>query len=466
MEQPKSIWGSDFRGVTLGIIFVVTAVAFEGLAVTTIAPGLSQELHGGHLYGWVFSAYLLAQLVGTVITGQWVDRIGPAKPFIVSISVFAIGILIAALAPGMLVLILGRILQGYGAGALINCVYTAITIRFDDSLRPQILAVFSSAYILPGLVGPYIAGLIAEHLSWRYVFWCILPFIFMSALLTTPAFRGLRASQGSDPKKGFLPSLLLAAGTGILITGLGKIPSLYGFILSLAGLVLLVFPLKKLLPEGTLLAREGLPATIASRGLFVAAYFGTQTYLVLALTALTGFSADTAGFAVASAAISWSLAANLQARLDKKDQGTGRRKRVLLGLTCMLLGVSATVPQGFITSEGFAFINAIVSQIVMGFGIGLAHPTSGAIAFSHVQDGEGGKVSSTLTVADTFTPAVGIGIGGAMIAMMETLKLSLGLGIFLALALQALIVVTSLIAATRLRGRESIVQSATKAEKW
>jgi len=454
MGQQRSIWGSEFRALTVGIIFVVTAVAFEGLAVTTIAPGLSKDLNGEHLYGWVFSAYLLAQLVGTVITGQWVDRIGPAKPFIVTILVFALGILIAALAPNMLVLILGRILQGYGAGALVNCVYTAITIRFDDSLRPQILAVFSSAYILPGLVGPYVAGVIAEYLSWRYVFWFVLPFILLSALLTTSSFRGLQVEQTSAKKTSILPSLLLAAGTGILITGLGKIPSLYGFILSLTGLILLLFPLKKLLPVGTLAARRGLPATIASRGLFVAAYFGTQTFLVLALTSMFGFSADTAGFAVASAAISWSLAANVQARLDKKDQGAGRRQRVLIGLSCMLLGVSAVVPLAFLASEGFVWVIAILSQIVMGFGIGLAHPTSGAIAFSHAQPGEGGRISADLAVADTFTPAVGIGIGGSMVAIAATSEFSLGFGIFLALALQVLIVVISLVAATRLGGSD------------
>ena len=74
MMNKESIWSTHYRALTIGIILVVTATAFEGLAVTTIAPGLSRELQGENLYGWIFSVYLLAQLIGTVITGQLVDK--------------------------------------------------------------------------------------------------------------------------------------------------------------------------------------------------------------------------------------------------------------------------------------------------------------------------------------------------------------------------------------------------------
>ncbi|GIO07738.1 MFS transporter [Brevibacillus reuszeri] len=451
MMNKESIWSTHYRALTIGIILVVTATAFEGLAVTTIAPGLSRELQGENLYGWIFSVYLLAQLIGTVITGQLVDKKGPAQPFITMIVLFALGIVVAAIAPNMPILLLGRMMQGFGAGALVNCVYTMITLRYPDSLRTQILAVFSSAYILPGLFGPYIAGVISEQLSWRYVFWLILPFIALSAILTTPAFRGLKpnANAGNNNNRLFLP-FFLALGTGIFLFGLGKMPTVYGIVLSVAGLVALIIPLYKLMPKGTLVARVGLPAIIASRGLFVSAYYGTQTYLVLGLTSVLGMSADKAGLAVASAAISWSLAANIQAKWDAADLGVGRKKRVVTGLFIMLIGVAFSVPLTFIPNDLYGVTLAIFSQIIMGFGIGLAHPTSGAIAFSLAKPGEEGKVSAEISVADTFTPAIGIGLGGAIITVMTTFGFSLSMGITVSLLLQVLTVMISLAAATKL----------------
>ncbi|WP_289141838.1 MFS transporter [uncultured Brevibacillus sp.] len=446
----ESIWGTNFRALTIGIVLVVTATAFEGLAVTTIAPGLSRELQGANLYGWIFSAYLLAQLIGTVITGQLVDKKGPAQPFITMILLFAVGIVVAAIAPNMPILLIGRILQGFGAGALINCVYTIITLRYPDFLRPQILAVFSSAYILPGLFGPYIAGLIAEQLSWRYVFWLILPFVILSAILTTPSFKGMKAAGGAGSSRNLFLPFFLALGTGVFLFGLGEIPTVYGIFLSIAGLFILGFPLYKLMPKGTLVARAGLPAIIASRGLFVAAYYGTQTYLVLGLTSVLGLSADKAGLAVASAAISWSVAANVQAKRDAADLGAGRKKRVVTGLSIMMIGVALSVPLAFIPNTLMSVTLAIISQITMGFGIGLAHPTSGAIAFSLAKPGEEGKVSAEISVADTFTPAIGIGLGGAIITVMTTLGFSQSMSITIALLLQVLTVLLGLAAATRL----------------
>ncbi|WP_312114232.1 MFS transporter [Brevibacillus reuszeri] len=456
----ESIWGANFRALTIGIVLVVTATAFEGLAVTTIAPGLSRELQGANLYGWIFSAYLLAQLIGTVITGQLVDKKGPAQPFITMILLFAIGIVVAAIAPTMPILLIGRILQGFGAGALINCVYTIITLRYPDSLRPQILAVFSSAYILPGLFGPYIAGLIAEQLSWRYVFWLILPFVILSAILTTPSFKGMKAAGGAGSSRNLFLPFFLALGTGVFLFGLGEIPTVYGIFLSIAGLLILGFPLYKLMPKGTLVARAGLPAIIASRGLFVAAYYGTQTYLVLGLTSVLGLSADKAGLAVASAAISWSVAANVQAKRDAADLGAGRKKRVATGLSIMMIGVALSAPLAFIPNTLMSVTLAIISQIIMGFGIGLAHPTSGAIAFSLAKPGEEGKVSAEISVADTFTPAIGIGLGGAIITVMTTLGFSQSFSITIALLLQVLTVLLGLAAATRLTS-----QSLLKAEE-
>lgn len=296
LDKSIGIFDAKYRALTIGIILAVTTVAFEGLAITTIAPKLAQNLHALHLYGWIFSSFLLAQIVGTMIIGQRINKNGVFTSFVASILFFVIGIVIAATSVNMVMLIVGRVFQGFGAGAIITCVYYSITLGYPDKLRTKILAVFSSAYILPALIGPYIAGLLAEFFSWRVVFWLVLPFIGLAVVLTLPAYRKLSVKEKEASKnirkEGY--AVLLAIGTGLLMMGLGSITDWKGMALSVVGVFFMIQPLRKLLPGGTFSARKGLPATIASRGLFVACYTATESYVVLALTEVKKMPADLA----------------------------------------------------------------------------------------------------------------------------------------------------------------------------
>src|SRR2546423_6306187 len=107
-----------WRGLTAGLVLNVTFVAFEALAIATIMPLVVADLGGVALYGWVFSAFLLADLVGIVLAGELADRFGPAVPFGAGLALFAIGLLIGGLAPSMPVLVAARAIQGFGAGAI------------------------------------------------------------------------------------------------------------------------------------------------------------------------------------------------------------------------------------------------------------------------------------------------------------------------------------------------------------
>src|SRR4051812_49953755 len=102
-----------------GITLVISVTAFEAIAVATAMPTVARSLHGLGLFGWSFTAFLLADIVGLVDAGSRVDRNGPTGSLIGGLSMFAAGLLVDGLAPDMPVFLIGRALQGLGAGALI-----------------------------------------------------------------------------------------------------------------------------------------------------------------------------------------------------------------------------------------------------------------------------------------------------------------------------------------------------------
>src|SRR5215212_8834924 len=73
-------WSSFYRRTTVGLILMVVCTAFEALAVATVMPATVDDLGGLGYYGWAFSAFMLANLIGLVIAGDEADRRGPAVP--------------------------------------------------------------------------------------------------------------------------------------------------------------------------------------------------------------------------------------------------------------------------------------------------------------------------------------------------------------------------------------------------
>ena len=142
----------------VGLVLVITLIGFEAMAIATVMPRVSRELHGIRLYGWVFSAFLLASLLGIVLGGRLADRHGPARPFVLGLVLFSAGLVLGGLAPSMPVLVFARAVQGLGAGAIPTVIYVVIGRAYPPVLQPRMFAVLSSAWVLPALIGPMDSG--------------------------------------------------------------------------------------------------------------------------------------------------------------------------------------------------------------------------------------------------------------------------------------------------------------------
>ena len=153
------VWTPGRRALTLGLVFTITLVGFEGLAVATILKVIDDDLHDITLIGWVFSAFFLGSLFGVVAAGYDADRVGPARPFVVGLVLFAIGLGSGGLAPNMIVLVSARVLQGIGAGAIPAVAYVAIGRALPERVATaHVRGVVDRVGAARGSSGPAISG--------------------------------------------------------------------------------------------------------------------------------------------------------------------------------------------------------------------------------------------------------------------------------------------------------------------
>ncbi|UCH27607.1 MAG: MFS transporter [Trueperaceae bacterium] len=442
------VWDPGHRALTIGLILGVTVVAFELLAVVTVAPKFAEALDGLSLYGWVFSANLLASLLSTVLSGSLADRRGPGLPFFIGLGLFAAGLFTSGFAPTMEVLIAGRVLQGLGGGALITSMYVVMNLAYPDHLRPRMMALTSSAWVLPALVGPAGAGLLAEALSWRWVFLGVVPIVALTGALTISAFGRIELPVRTTAERKVAGlATLLVAGTGVLLYGLENPNGWLGITLIALGAVAISRALPRLLPDGALRFVPGLPALISTRGLFFAAFNAVEIFMALMLTNVHGYSSTVTGFVIATGAISWTGGSWVQDRWDKATGPSGRPDRVVLGTSLLSVGLALQLVALY--SPFVPLVVTVSGWLVAGFGIGLAHSTSSVLAFSFAPKGREGEVSSSLQLAELFTGAISAGVGGALFGLVLAGGHSQREGVLSALILDVVLVLLSVAGSLR-----------------
>jgi MFS family permease len=338
------------------------------------------------------------------------------------LATFSVGLLVAGLAPSMPVLIIGRLLQGAGAGALYSVSLGTIARTFPDRLRPRVLALLASMWILPGLVGPSFGALVASTVGWRWAFAAPVPLLLFAWILIAPALRESPAGKPREARLQVRSALQLMIGAGMFLTGL-TIISPWGAVLIAVGAATAIPALTHIVAPGTLRAAPGLPAAAAAAFLLSAAFFGVDSFITLMLTGVRGVSLAEASIVVTAATVTWSSGSFWQSsRADRVPPS----RLVMVGACLIAVGIVA-VAAGLL--ESVPVVVPYVGWGVAGVGMGIAFPTIPLSVMREATDGgEAAELSSTLLM-DTLGMAVGAGLGGGCIAAARAFDGGLRLGI-------------------------------------
>lgn len=406
--RPGSLLDPAYRLQVIGLVVVITVVAVEAMSVATVMPTVARALHGLRYYSWGFTAYLLADVIGMVDAGRRCDRHGPGPSLLGGLALFAAGLFVASAAPDIGVFLAGRVLQGLGGGAMIVAAYVVVARAFPDAMHAKVFGALSAAWVVPSLVGPALAGVVASAFSWRWVFAGIAPLALGGAALLVPVLRAIpsmRQEAGSS-SPGISRGILLAAGLG-LIQAAAETINWWSLLLLAAGVALGLAPLWRLLPPGALRLARGLPSVVMLRGILTCAFFGAEAYLPLTLTRLHAGTPRVVGIPLTLAALGWSAGSWWQGRFTRSPVWMLR-----IGFAAVAVGVALLI---VLASASVSIWVTVPIWSVAGAGMGLAMPTISVLLLELSPAASQGMNSAALQISDMAGSIVGIAGAGALV---------------------------------------------------
>ncbi|QDP95775.1 MFS transporter [Microlunatus elymi] len=404
--------------LTIGLCAVIIGIAFEAAAVATAMPVAARELHGLGQYAWAFSLFTIGMLFSTVVSGRLCDRIGPAKPMIAGVIIFALGLVIGGTAVSWPMLILGRLVQGLGGGALNTASYVCIAQVFDAKQRPRMFTYISMAWVLPGIAGPVVAAWITHTFSWHWAFFAVLPVLAFGAAMLTPTLRLLLRSPVPHPEQATNPAPIWGAAVAALsaaaIQYAGQRLDLIAIIPAVIGVVGLAIALPRLMPPGFARLSRGLPSVILTRMLLPGAFFGTEAFVPLMLVEERHLSLKLAGAALTIGSIGWFAGAWVQSQSWMRMR---RDRMITVGTAGVAIGVAIVAASALVPGSWIGLV--AVGWIFAAFGMGVGTASSSVATMAFSTDAEQGRNASSLNLGDALGTSIFVGISGSVFAALR-----------------------------------------------
>lgn len=414
------IWQARNAWVTGGAVALIFLGALESLAVTTVMPVVAADLGGTALYAVAFSGTFAASVIGMVAAGAWCDRRSPLGALATAVGLFVLGLLVAGLAGDMAVLVVGRLLQGLGAGGQTVALYVVVARVYPAAQHGRVFAAFAAAWVIPSLIGPVLAGAVAEFLHWRWVFLGVAVLTIAAFVLVWMRIRTMPLATEHPARSPVGPRLAWAVLVAVAALALSLAPEAGGWTpaVVLVAAAVIVVAIRPLVPRGTLWSARGLPSVVLMRGMIAGSLFGAEVYLPYLLIAEYGLSPVWAGAGLTAAAVLWATGSAVQGRWG---DALGSRRIAIVGVS-LLAAATATAT----VTAAWHLVPAVVvvGWALAGAGMGLMYPRLAVLTLSYSTPQNQGFNSSALSISDsvgaaTVTALLGVAFtatGGGVVA--------------------------------------------------
>jgi EmrB/QacA subfamily drug resistance transporter len=181
---PGAISHAEVRTIFFGVMLAVFLAALNQTIIATALPTIGRRFADFENLSWVVTAYLLTSTAVAPLYGKLSDIFGRRAILLTAIGLFIAGSVVAAAAPDMITLIVGRGLQGIGGGGILPLCQSVIADVVAPRERGRYQAYMGVVWVTSGVGGPVLGGVLAEHLHWSLIFWINVPLGLGAAVLT------------------------------------------------------------------------------------------------------------------------------------------------------------------------------------------------------------------------------------------------------------------------------------------
>lgn len=203
----------------LGAAFVVI---LNETTMTVALPHLMHDLHvDARTAQWLTTGFMLTMAVVIPITGFAMQRLTTRQVFLTAMTLFSTGTLIAGLSPTFEVLMVARVVQASGTAIMMPLLMTTILNLVPMERRGEVMGSVSIAMSVAPALGPAMSGLVLQWLSWRWIFFIVLPIALL--MLAAGAVRMTNVTETSKIPLDVLSVILSAFGFGALVYALSQI---------------------------------------------------------------------------------------------------------------------------------------------------------------------------------------------------------------------------------------------------
>ncbi|MFC5385492.1 MDR family MFS transporter [Aquamicrobium segne] len=414
-----SLKDSEKNVIIGGVLLSMLLAALDQTIVAPAMPTMAAALGHAEYLPWVVTAYLLTATAVAPLYGKLSDIYGRRPIIFSAILIFLTGSIICALAPNMLILIIGRAIQGLGGGGLFALTQTVIGDLVPPLERARYAAWISGTWAVASIAGPLLGGGFAEHLHWSLIFWINLPLGLIALAVINKPLKKLAVSGTRHYIDGWGAVLLIIA-TSLLLLAVNWGGNTYAWtslhILALmagSGIFWFLFGFRLQRAKEPLVSLEVLGNRIVLAGtvtmfLIQASSIGLAVYLPVYLQTTLALSPGDAGLAMFGLLLGTTLGAGISGRLVPRVQNYKRIAQLGIAGSVISLGILAYI------ADTAGLLAVEVATTIVGIGVGTIFPVTTVSVQNAVERKDLGIATGLLTFLRSLGGALGVAALGAL----------------------------------------------------